>query len=140
MDGMRRRDLIGIIGFVAAWPLAGRAQQSDRVGRRIRVLTGLRQDGLEGQDLIAAFRPQLASLGWIENHNIEIEVRWAGADAERMRSFGLELARMMPDVIVVHGPRALMAVRQAAGRIPILFASITDPVAAGYVESLARPG
>src|SRR5262249_20018441 len=121
------------------WPLAARAQQDGRV-RRIGVLTGLSEDDSAAQSLIAAFRQRLGALGWIEGRNISIEVRSAGADADRMRAYGIEFAHMVPDAVVVHGPKALMAVRQADDRIPLIFASMSDPVAAGIVASLARPG
>src|SRR5215510_601757 len=92
------------------------------------------------ESLLAAFRQRLTSLGWIEGNNIGLEVRWAEADNERMRAHAVELAQMMPDAIVVHGSKALTAVRRETDRIPIVFASIADPIASGYVASLARPG
>jgi len=136
---MRRRTFIAFCGGAVAWPLAVAAQERDRI-RRIGMLTGLPENDSEGQSLLAAFRRQLTELGWIEGQNVRTEVRWANADPERIRSYGLELARMMPDVIVVHGPRALTAVRQWTDHIPIVFASVSDPLSSGYVASLARPG
>jgi putative ABC transport system substrate-binding protein len=137
---MRRRELLTLLGAGAAWPLVARAQQSDRI-RRVGVLTGFSQHDPFGQSLLAAFRQQLAALGWVEGHNIKLEIRWGdAAQPERMRAHAVELARIVPDVIVVHGARALAAVRRETDRVPILFASVADPVASGYVESLARPG
>jgi putative tryptophan/tyrosine transport system substrate-binding protein len=108
--------------------------------RRIGVLSGFPEGDAVGESLLAAFRQKLTSLGWIEGNNIGLEVRWAEADNERMRAHAVELTRMMPDAIVVHGSKALTAVRRETDRIPIVFASIADPIAAGYVASLARPG
>ena len=137
---MRRRELVALVGGLAAWPLAARAQPAGRV-RRIGVLTGFPQNNPVGQSLLAAFREQLKSLGWIEGGNIHIEIRWGNAaDPDQMRAHAIELTRMMPDVIVVHGSRSLVAVRQETKQVPIIFATVADPVAFGYVESLARPG
>jgi putative ABC transport system substrate-binding protein len=136
---MRRRELITLLGGAAAWPVAARAQQADRM-RRVGILTGFPQGDLVGESLIEAFRQQLMALGWSEGRNISFETRWGDANPEHQRAYGAELARMMPDVIVVHGSQALTAVRKATDRIPILFASVSDPVASGYVASLARPG
>ena len=135
---MRRREFVTLLGGAAAWPLAARAQQEQM--RRIGVLSGFPQTDSVGQSLLTAFRQRLTALGWIEGSNVDIQTRWAGSDSERMRAQAIELVRMIPDVIVVHGSRALTAVRQETDRVPILFASVADPVAAGYVASLAKPG
>ena len=134
---MRRRQAMALLGGALVCPLVARAEQLKRIG----VLTGFSEGDSEGESLLEAFRQQLMSLGWIDDRNVHIDVRWGdGADPERMRASGVELARMMPDVIVVHGSRALAAVRKETDRIPIVFASVADPVASGYVGSLARPG
>src|SRR5262249_43168340 len=107
---------------------------------RIGVLTGFPEGDSVGQTLLAAFREQLAALGWVEDRNIQLDIRWGSTDPERLRANGVELARMAPDAIVVHGSQALTAVRRETNRIPIIFASVADPIASGYVKSLARPG
>jgi putative tryptophan/tyrosine transport system substrate-binding protein len=137
---MLRREAITILGGAAAWPFVARAQQVDQ-SRRIGVLTGFSQTDEEGQSLLAAFRERLATLGWIEGRNLSIAIRWGDAvDRQRMLAYGVELTRMKPDVILVHGSRSLEAVRRETDRIPIVFASVSDPVGSGYVVSLARPG
>jgi len=135
---MRRRQFIALLSGAVAWALQGRAESADGM-RRIGVLSGFPEGDAVAESLLAAFRQKLTSLGWIEGGNIGLEVRWAKADAERMRAHAVELTRMMPDAIVVHGSRALTAVRQETDRIPIVFASVNDPLAAGFVARLARP-
>jgi putative ABC transport system substrate-binding protein len=136
---MRRRELIALFVGAGALPIAARAQQVDRM-RRVGMLTGFPQGDSIGQSLLAAFRQQLTTLGWIEGRNISFQIRWAGTYPEQLRAYGAELARMMPDAIVVYGSRTLTAVRQETDYIPIVFTSISDPVASGYVKSLGRPG
>ena len=136
---MRRRKFIALLSGVVAWALQGRAESAVRM-RRIGVLSGFPEGDAVGESLLAAFRQRLTSLGWIEGNNIGVEVRWAEADAELMRAHAVGLTQMMPDAIVVHGSKALTAVRRQTDRIPIVFASIADPIASGYVASLARPG
>jgi hypothetical protein len=103
---MNRRDLITLIGGAAAWPVAARAQQAERM-RRIGVLTGFAEDDRTGQGLVAAFWQRLAGLGWVEGRNVRIEVRWAAAgNVALMRTHAMELARLAPEVILVHGSRA----------------------------------
>jgi putative ABC transport system substrate-binding protein len=134
---MLRREIVTLLCSAAAWPVIARAQQANP-RRRVGVLTGFPQGDLVGESLLAAFRQQLTALGWSDN--ISVEIRWGDANPERLRIYGAELVHMIPDVIVVHGSQALTAVRQETDSIPILFASIADPVASGYVASLARPG
>jgi putative ABC transport system substrate-binding protein len=143
---MRRRELIRLFGgAAAAWPLAARpfaahAQQGERM-RRVGVLTGFAQDDPTGQMVVAAFRQRLAGLGWTEGRNVRIEVRWAAAgDVDLMRANAVELARMAPDLILVHGGRALAAVQREMHGIPIVFAGVSDPIRDGIVASLAHPG
>jgi len=134
---MRRRQAIALLGGVVVCTLVVRARQPKRIG----ILSGFSRGDPEGEGLLAAFRQQLMSHGWIDDNNIHIDIRWGeGAEPERMRAYGAELVRLTPDVIVVHGSRALAAVRRETDRVPIVFASVADPVASGYVESLARPG
>jgi putative ABC transport system substrate-binding protein len=116
-----------------------RAEPANQM-RRIGVLTGFPPKNAVGESVLTAFRQELSARGWVEGRNIAFDVRWGGGSVERLRGHAAELARMTPDVIVVHGSRALTAVRQETDRIPIIFASVSDPVASGYVKSLARPG
>jgi putative ABC transport system substrate-binding protein len=137
---MRRRQFLGVLGGVAAWPLAVWAQQGEQM-RRIGVLiAGLTEKDSEGQLRMAAFRQGLQNLGWIEGHNVHIEERWPGGNNERLRSFAAELVGMRPDAIFAGNEAATMALQQTASTVPTVFAQVSDPVAAGLVASVARPG
>jgi putative ABC transport system substrate-binding protein len=137
---MKRRDFIKTIsGAVAAWPIAGRAQQPERV-RRIGVLMpGLAADP-ENQNRIAAFQQGLRELGWIDGRNVRIDYRWGGGDADRIRVSAVELVALAPDVIFATASSIMGVLLQATRTVPIVFANNVDPVGAGYVDSLARPG
>jgi putative tryptophan/tyrosine transport system substrate-binding protein len=136
---VNRREFITLIGgAAAAWPLAARAQQSGRM-RRIGVLMNTVSDDAEGQARLAAFHQGLQQLGWSVGHNVRIDYRWGG-DAERIRRGAAELLALASDVILGSGTPSVAALRQATDRIPVVFAQVTDPVASGFVESLARPG
>jgi ABC-type uncharacterized transport system substrate-binding protein len=137
---VKRREFVTLLGSsVAAWPLASRAQPSGPV-RRIGVLTGLAEGDVETSQYIAAFRDALQDLGWRDGQNVRIDYRWAAGDPERIRSYAAEMARLAPDVIFVTSPTALSEMIQATGTIPIVFVQVADPVAGGYVASLANPG
>jgi putative ABC transport system substrate-binding protein len=137
---MNRREIISLFGGAVAWPVAASAQQDQRV-RRVGVLTGFAEDDWTGQTLVGAFRQRLAGLGWVEGRNVRIEVRWAAAGSVAvMRTHATELARLAPEVILVHGSRALAAVQREMHETPIVFAGVPDPVSSGFVASLARPG
>ncbi len=137
---MRRRAFISLVGGAAAtWPFAGRAQQSRRV-RRIGMLIGRAATDPEGQSYVSAFRQALQSLGWRAGENVEIEARWQARDTVEARASALELIALDPDVLVINSSPYLRAARQVAGKIPIIFVAIADPVGQGFVESLARPG
>jgi len=136
---MRRREFILLFGGAAAWPLAVRAQQPERM-RRIGVLLPSAADDPEYQARMKAFSERLAQLGWVEGRNIQIEKRWGAGDPERTRKFAAELVALAPDVILAPGSSSTGPLLQATSTIPIVFATIPDPVAAGYVESLSRPG
>jgi putative ABC transport system substrate-binding protein len=127
---------MALLGGALVSPLVARAEQLKRIG----VLTGFSQDDSAGGLLLAAFRQQLATSGWVEDRNIAIDIRWGKSSPEQLRALAHDLVRMTPDVIVVHGSQALTAVRRETESIPTIFASISDPVAAGFVESLAKPG
>ena len=136
---MKRREFITLLGgAAAAWPLAARAQQGQRV-RRIGVLMSVAADGPEGQARLAAFRRGLQQLGWTDGRNVNMDIRWGAGDAERTRKYAAELVALGPDVILASGD-PVMALQQATRTVPIVFTIIADPVGAGLVESLARPG
>jgi putative tryptophan/tyrosine transport system substrate-binding protein len=137
---MKRRDFITLlVGAAAAWPLAVRAQQGERV-RRIGVLQSLAADDPEGQARLAAFAQGLQQSGWTIGRNVQIDTRWAAGDAERFRRYGAELVALAPDVILAVGAAAVGPLQQATHTVPIVFVNTSDPVGAGFVESLARPG
>jgi putative ABC transport system substrate-binding protein len=140
---MRRREVVGFLGGAMAAPLlwcgGARAQASGPL-RRIGVLSTLPPNDLEGMARHAAFVQALRELGWIEGRNIAIDVRWAAGDAERIRSYVAELLALKPDVILATGASSVGPLQRATRTVPIVFAQVTDPVGAGLVESLARPG
>ena len=137
---MRRREFITLLGgAAAAWPLAARAQQADRVPK-VAVILGIHESDPEAQGRIATFRQALQELGWIEGRNVRIDVRYSGGDADRARAFAAELLDLMPDVVLAHSSLTLGPLRQATQTVPIVFVQVLDPVGAGFVPSLARPG
>jgi putative ABC transport system substrate-binding protein len=137
---MKRREFITFIGGAAvAWPRAARAQQTERM-RRIGVLMSVAADDPEGQTRLTVFVQGLQQLGWTDGRNIRIDVRWAAGDAERSRRYAAELVALAPDVILAAGSVDLAALQQATRTVPIVFVTIADPVGAGFVNSLARPG
>jgi putative tryptophan/tyrosine transport system substrate-binding protein len=136
---MRRRDFITLLGTAVAWPVAARAQQREQM-RRIGVLMNLGSDDAEGQARNAAFLQGLQELGWTVGRNVRIEYRWGAGDAELFRRHGLELVALAPDVILAGGGTVVPSLLQATRTIPIVFTLTPDPVGAGFVESLARPG
>jgi ABC-type uncharacterized transport system substrate-binding protein len=137
---MRRREFISLLcGATVAWPLAARAQQSGSV-RRIAVIMGFPEGDRYGERYVLALRQKLESLGWVENRNIRIDYRWAGGDPEKARTFARELIGMGPSVIVTSTNQVTETVRRETATIPIVFASLGDPVGSSLVASLARPG
>jgi putative ABC transport system substrate-binding protein len=137
---MRRRQFITLIGGAAAWPLAARAQQPDRV-RRIGVLMAYDEDDPEAKARLSAFTQGLAQLGWTDGHNARMEVRWAAArNIDRMRTFAKELVDLQPDVILAHTTPVTAALQQDTRTIPIVFVIVSDPIGSGFVADLARPG
>jgi ABC-type uncharacterized transport system substrate-binding protein len=138
---MRRRDFVKVVaGSAAAWPLAARAQQDQRV-RRIGVLMGdFPEDAPEGRAVAAAFREELQKLGWTEGRNIRIDTRWAAADVEAMQRFAKELVGSQPELIFSTNTPATATLLQQTRTIPIVFVQVTDPVGSGFVASIPRPG
>jgi putative ABC transport system substrate-binding protein len=136
---MERREFISLPGGAAAWPLAARAQQGGPM-RRIGVLLPSTADDAEFQARVGAFLQTLALLGWTIGRNVRIDTRWATADAAETRRHAMELAALTPDVILANGGATVGALLQATRTVPIVFAVVADPVGAGFVNSLARPG
>jgi putative ABC transport system substrate-binding protein len=136
---MRRREFVTLVAGAAAWPLAGRAQQSDRM-RRVGVLMNVVQEDAGGPPEVMALRQGLTELGWIERRNIQVDLRWPGGDIERAQTFAKELVGLRPDVLIGRSTPTTAALKREAGTIPIIFVNVTEPVEQGFVESLARPG
>jgi putative ABC transport system substrate-binding protein len=137
---MNRRAFITLLGGAAAWPLAARAQQGERM-RRIGVLMASAADDSVYQAHIAAFLRGLAQLGWTDGRNVRIDTRWATSNADDLRRHAAELAALAPDVLVAATGTATAApLLQATRTVPIVFVQVIDPVGAGFVASLARPG
>jgi ABC-type uncharacterized transport system substrate-binding protein len=135
---MRRRDFITLLGGAAAWPLVARAQQVAM--RRVGFLSGLAEGDPEARDRIAALRDGLEKLGWTPDRNVELDYRFGAGNRDRLWAQAVELVQLKPDVLVAAANTALAALRQATQDIPIVFVQVTDPVGAGIVASLARPG
>ena len=133
----RRKFLATLLGGAVAWPLAAHAQQGDRV-RRIGVLLGFDENDPELKARLSAFTQALADLGWTDGRNVRIDLRWGGGDINRMRALAQELVGLQPDIIATVGTPATAAVQRETRTIPIVFASVVDPVAAGIVARLDR--
>jgi putative ABC transport system substrate-binding protein len=136
---MNRRNCIRLIGSAAAWPLAARAQQRERM-RRVGWLTSLAAADPESLDSVTAFVQGLQELGWTVGRNVRIDYRFGATDAERKRKEAAELVSLAPDVIVASGDSNTGPLLQATRSVPIVFVGVPDPVAAGFVANLARPG
>jgi len=137
---MKRREFITLLGGgAAAWPLAARAQQPERM-RRIGVLMSQAVDDPEGQPRLLALAQGLQESGWIIGRNLRIETRWGAGDADRYRRYAAELVGLAPDVMLVNGPAALAHLQQMTRSVPIVFTSVIDPVGGGFIANLARPG
>jgi putative ABC transport system substrate-binding protein len=135
---IKRREFITLIGGAAAWPLAARAQQGDRV-RRIGVLIGLPENDPEGKRRYSAFTQALADLGWTDGRNVRMDLRWEGDDINRIRALAQELVGLQPDIILIGGTPGTAAVQRETQTIPIVFVNVGDPVASGIVPRLNRP-
>jgi putative ABC transport system substrate-binding protein len=139
MIGMKRREFITLLSGAAAWPLAAQAQQPERM-RRVGALMNTAADSADGQARFAAFVHGLQQLGWTDGRNARLDVRWAAGDPERIRRYAAELVALAPDVILASGGTTLGPLRQVSRTVPTVFTGVGDPVGAGFVDSLARPG
>ena len=138
---MKRRAFLTLLGSaVAAWPLAARAQQPTKRGRRIGVLIGFAETDPAVQSWLAAFRDALAKLGWTEGSNLRIEVRWTGYDPDRIKTFAKELVDLRPDAILSVTTPVTDALVRETQTIPIVIVTVADPISSGFVTNLGRPG
>jgi ABC-type uncharacterized transport system substrate-binding protein len=135
---VKRREFITLLGGAAAWPLAARAQHSERV-RRIGVLIQVAEGDPQARIEVAAFLRGLQELGWSEGRNLRVDTRWGGGDADRIRKYAAELVALGPEVVLALGGTVAGALQQASGTVPIVFVNVTDPVGRGYVASLSQP-
>src|SRR5215471_1963359 len=135
---IRRREFITLLGGATAWPLAARPQQGDRV-RRIGVLMAFDEDDPEGKLRYSAFTQALADLGWTDGRNARIDLRWAGSDSNRIGALAQELVGLQPDIILTSSTPPAAALQRETRTIPIVFATMVDPVASGIVARLDHP-
>jgi putative tryptophan/tyrosine transport system substrate-binding protein len=136
---MKRREFIAGLGSAAAWPVVGRAQQRERI-RRIGVLMGRNESDPQAKASLSAFTQELAELGWTSGRNVQMELRWAPGDLERMQMSAKELVDLQPDLILANTTPVTAALRRETQTIPIIFAAASDPVGSGFVASLSHPG
>ena len=136
---MRRRKFLGLVGGAAVWPIATRGQDRARL-RRIGALMTQRADDPDAITRITSFVQGLQVLGWTIGRNVEIEYRWTAGDATRARQDAVALAQLKPDVILTNGAAGVTPVLQATRTVPVVFVLVADPVGAGFVDSMARPG
>jgi putative ABC transport system substrate-binding protein len=136
---INRRDFITLLGGAAAWPLAARAQQGNRV-RRIGVLMAGDENDPGQKTIVPAFTQALAGLGWTDGRNMRMDLRWGGDDTNRSRALAQELVGIQPDIILVGGTLATVALQRETRTIPIVFSAVSDPVASGIVPRLNQPG
>src|SRR5256885_12847109 len=137
---MKRREFITLLGAsAAAWPLAARAQQRERM-RRIGVLMALADGDPGGQAEVDALAQGLREFGWIEGRNIQFDYRWPGGDIERARAFAKEVVGLKPDVLMARSTPAALALKAETASIPIVFVSVAEPMSSHLVESFAQPG
>src|ERR1700733_13125554 len=135
---MRRREFIAGLGSAAAWPLVARAQQGERV-RRIGWLDVFAENDLGTPARVAAFHQGMEKLGWTIERNLQVDYRWGAFNLDRARAAAVELLRLAPDAIMAGGTPATLALQQATRTVPVVFAAVSEPVAQGIVQSLARP-
>src|SRR5215831_16460275 len=136
---MKRREFITLLGGAIVWPLAAQAQQRERM-RRIGVLMNLTADDPEASARVTVFAQGLQQLGWTAGHNVRIDYRWGAVDADRSRRYAAELVALAPDVVLAAASSAVAALQHSTRPVPMVFVNVADPVGAGFVDSLARPG
>jgi len=136
---MKRREVIALLGGAAAWPLVVRAQQPNSV-RRVGVLMSVAADHPDGQPRLTVFKQGLQQFGWIERRNLEMDVRWGAGEPDRIRKHAVELVALAPNVILATGSATVGPLLQVTRTVPVVFVYVPDPVGAGYVSSLVRPG
>jgi putative ABC transport system substrate-binding protein len=136
---MRRREFVTLLSGAAAWPLAARAQQGERM-RRIGALMNRSAENPDGAATITAFKTTLEQLGWNDGANVRVDIRWGANDAELERRFATELVGLAPDVILASGTISVAALQRATRTVPVVFVGVSDPVGAGFISNLARPG
>src|SRR5262245_32903023 len=134
-----RRQFITLLGGAAAWPLAARAQQGERI-RRIGVLTGYAESDHEAQARLVILRQSLQRLGWTIGHNLRVDYRWTNGDIDRARMLAKELVELKPDVILGETTSSVRALQQTTPVIPIVFTNLSNPIGSGFIASMARPG
>jgi putative tryptophan/tyrosine transport system substrate-binding protein len=139
LDQLKRREFITLVSGAAAWPLAARAQQPERM-LRIGVISTFTEDDPEARNRLGSFQRGLQELGWIDGRNVRIDYRFTAGEPQRMHQYISEFVASPPDVILANSSPVAVALRQATGTIPIVFGNVIDPVAGGIVESLSRPG
>jgi putative ABC transport system substrate-binding protein len=135
----RRREFVALLGGAAVWPLAARAQQPDRM-RRIGMLMPFDENDPEGKRRYSTFTQSLADLGWADGRNVRMDLRWLGADINRLRALAQELVGLQPDIILTQTIAATVALQRETRTIPIVFTGVTEPIASGIVPRLDRPG
>jgi putative ABC transport system substrate-binding protein len=136
---MKRREFITLLGGATAWPLAARAQQPERM-RRVGVLMNGAAADPQAQARIAAFQEVLQQSGWNDGRNVRIDIRWGENDVERERRYAGELVALAPDAILATGTQGVLALQKTTRTLPVVFVGVADPVGAGLVDNLARPG
>jgi putative tryptophan/tyrosine transport system substrate-binding protein len=136
---MRRREFITLVGSSVVWSLVARAQQPETM-RRIGVLMNAASDDPEGQVRLSAFVQGLQQLGWTDGRNVRIDTRWGAGDADRYRRYATELVALVPDVILAAASLAVGRLQEATRTVPIVFVQVIDPVGAGFVDTMGRPG
>jgi putative tryptophan/tyrosine transport system substrate-binding protein len=136
---VKRRNFIMLVGGAAAWPITARAQPAERV-RQLGVLMGMQQSDPEAGPRVAAFERRLQELGWTAGRNVRIDYRWSSENSEKLRAQAAELIALAPELIVADGTAALTTIRPLARGLPLVFLRVSDPVGAGFIDSLARPG
>jgi putative ABC transport system substrate-binding protein len=139
MSDMRRREFIAVLGIAAAWPLAASAQQPEQL-RLIGVLMNRAADDADGRARLVAFQQAMKDLGWSDGRNIRIDTRWGENDVNRTGKYAAELVALAPDIVLAGGTASVAALQHVTRTLPVVFAGVADPVGAGLVDTLARPG